>query len=68
MQLKTLFACASFVAAAVAQISQQRIAFTVLPTNVQAGKPVTLQWGGGDGSVCSPSLLEQREHRANKSP
>lgn len=56
MQLKTLFACASFVAAAVAQVSQQRIAFTTLPTSVQAGKSTTLKWGGGDGSVgCTSS-------------
>ncbi len=54
MLTNTLFACASLVAAAVAQTS--RIAFTVLPTNVTAGKPVTLQWGGGDGSVSFPAL------------
>lgn len=55
MLSRTLFACASLVVAAVAQTS--RIAFTVLPTNVTAGKPVTLQWGGGDGSVSLPNTL-----------
>ncbi|KAL6720732.1 hypothetical protein ACLMJK_002657 [Lecanora helva] len=56
MQFKTLFAWASFVAATVAQISQQRIAFTTLPTSVQAGQPVTLKWGGGDGSPVTITL------------
>ena len=60
MQLKTLFACATFIATSIAQSSQTKIAFTQLPTAVQAGKPVTLQWGGGTGAVgllsCLPIL------------
>lgn len=31
--------------------TQSPIAFTVLPTRVEAGKSVTLRWNGGDGSV-----------------
>ena len=51
---KTLLACATF---AVAAVAQGRIAFTVLPTNVTAGQPVQLQWGGGDSSVSATISL-----------
>jgi len=62
MQLQTLFACASFLAAAVAQASSQRIAFSgVLPSTVHAGTPVNLQWTGGDGSVSFLFLSRNRD-------
>ncbi|KAL2036862.1 hypothetical protein N7G274_010405 [Stereocaulon virgatum] len=44
---RIILACATFV---VATVAQSRIAFTVLPTNIVAGQPVTIQWGGGDNS------------------
>jgi hypothetical protein len=63
---RTFLACAAFVVAAVAQ---SRIAFTVLPTNIVAGQPVTIQWGGGDNSVSNPaphplSALETNKPRS----
>ncbi|KAK3167086.1 hypothetical protein OEA41_010211 [Lepraria neglecta] len=52
---KTLLMFATFVVAAVAQ---GRIAFTVLPTNLTAGQPVKLEWGGGDGSAVTLTLQQ----------
>lgn len=49
---KLLFVGASFVAATTA-----KIAFTTLPTSVEAGVATRLTWGGGDASVSLVSLL-----------
>ena len=54
---KLLFISASFVAATTA-----KIAFTTLPTSVEAGVPTKLAWGGGDASV---SLVSRFPNRGN---
>ncbi|MCJ1449788.1 hypothetical protein MMC28_000116 [Mycoblastus sanguinarius] len=57
MQLKTFVTFASCAVATIAQ-STSRIAFTALPTSVTAGQPVTLQWGGGDGTAVTITLQQ----------
>ncbi|KAL8795541.1 MAG: hypothetical protein Q9195_001962 [Heterodermia aff. obscurata] len=51
---KILFVSASFVAATTA-----KIAFTTLPTAVEAGVPTKLTWGGGDDSQPVTITLKQ---------
>jgi len=52
MQFATIFLLgASFIGAALAQ---SQIAFTTLPSAVQAGVPFTLKWGGGQPDVSPP--------------
>lgn len=60
---RTFLACATFVVAAVAQ---SRIAFTVLPSNIVAGQPLTIHWGGGDNSVSNPALHPLRALETDK--
>lgn len=55
---KTLILCASAVATVVAQ-QTQRIAFTELPSTIQAGKPITLHWAGGNPDVPVTLILQQ---------
>ena len=54
MQFATSFLLgASFIGAVLAQ---SQIAFTTLPSAVQAGVPFTLKWGGGQPDVSLPML------------
>ena len=67
---QTLVLCASFVAFAVAQSDDSRITFTTLPSSVEAGEPVTLEWEGGDNTVRAIQLFrsEKSKHSANHTP
>ncbi|KAL9639866.1 MAG: hypothetical protein Q9164_000645 [Protoblastenia rupestris] len=55
---KALVLCASLVVSAVAQANQERIAFTTLPSSVEAGRSVTLRWAGGDNTPVTITLKQ----------